>query len=461
MKKILLSFLFIFLVTFIIGNVSAACVAPYTGMIITQSTQLCNPTAPTDSITIGANNIVVECAPNVNFYKPTGGTLFIITGKKGVTIKNCWASKYNEIVRITNSENIVLQDNKFEQAFDWAIVAFDSKNIQVLRNNLSNNEYRNGVHFSKVIGGIIQGNTINHNGFNGGWSYRGGIALLSSSNIIISNNIMQKNKISIYISGSSGTSISGNSVCGSTTSDPYLTGSCTEGTWFIQQTQSGYVEKSFGWKAARSAPADFDGDGKADLAVFCPTNCGTDGDATWFIQQTRDGLVKKQYGWSKSIPTPADFDGDGKADLTVYDASKGEWYINQTRDGFVKKQFGWSAALAVPADFDGDGKADLAVFCPTNCGTDGDATWFIQQTRDGFVKKQFGWSAALAVPADFDGDGKADLVVFDPAKAEWYINQTRDGLVKKQYGWSKSIPTPADFDGDGKADLTVYDQGFI
>ncbi|HAS82416.1 MAG TPA: hypothetical protein DCS43_07025, partial [Verrucomicrobia bacterium] len=112
------------------------------------------------------------------------------------------------------------------------------------------------------------------------------------------------------------------------------------GRWHIVRSSDGrYVEGDWGFPAALPVPADYDGDGKDDLAVFCPAT------GMWYIQQSSDKTLREQhFGWFPCLPVPGDYDGDGKDDIAVYEPGEGRWSILQSTGGFTTRLFGWFEA---------------------------------------------------------------------------------------------------------------------
>ncbi|MBA4123809.1 MAG: VCBS repeat-containing protein [Acidobacteria bacterium] len=220
----------------------------------------------------------------------------------------------------------------------------------------------------------------------------------------------------------------------------------SNGTWYLQQSTNGFTGLPFGIPGDKLVPADYDGDGKTDVAVYR--------DGIWYLQRSSQGFTDIAFGTATDIPAPADYDGDGKAELAVFRPSNGTWYLyNLTNNQNTSVTFGTSGDIPTAADYDGDGKADVAVYRPS------DGTWYLQRSQLGFTGIRFGEANDKTVPADYDGDGKADVAVFRPSSGTWYLQRSQLGFTGIAFGFGTDLPVPADYDGDGKADIAVFRDG--
>ncbi|WP_051755602.1 FG-GAP repeat domain-containing protein [Kitasatospora purpeofusca] len=163
------------------------------------------------------------------------------------------------------------------------------------------------------------------------------------------------------------------------------------------------------------ASADFNGDGKPDLAaveastgkmfLYPGNGLGT------FGQRTLIGT-----GWdSVGNVTPGDFNGDGKTDLAAVGAGDGSLYVYP---GTGTGVFGapWSAGTGwntldnfSAGDFNGDGKSDIAAV-----GTGDGKLYVYPGTGTGWfaapVSAGTGWNVMRdLVGGDFNADGRTDI----------------------------------------------------
>ena len=217
-------------------------------------------------------------------------------------------------------------------------------------------------------------------------------------------------------------------------------------------------------RALEPAPADYDGDGHADLAV-------KDGTGLWAIDFASNGFGVWDsqlccHSDSSVVPAPADYDGDGKTDIAIK-TTNGDRYIDGSRNGFGPWDHpiyrGYGAGIPVPGQYDSnDRMADLAVAVVGASAVD----WFIDFARNGYGH----WDVAnlhypnivgaKPAPGDYDRDGVTDIA-FKDINGVWMIDFAANGFgsIDRRIGFrgGTTIPVPGDYDGDGTLDLAVVD----
>jgi uncharacterized delta-60 repeat protein len=223
----------------------------------------------------------------------------------------------------------------------------------------------------------------------------------------------------------------------------------SEGNWYVQNSDAGNVTGlHFGLSGDLVAPGDFDGDGKTDISVFRPS------EGNWYRLNSRDGsFTGIRFGLTGDKPAVGDFDGDAKDDISVFRPSEGNWYRLNSADGsFFGTHFGVTEDKPAVGDFDGDGKADISLFRPS------EGNWYRLNSSDGsFFGTHFGTAEDKPAPADYDGDGKTDISVFRPSAGDWYrLNSSGGSFFGTHFGAINDKPASADFDGDGKADIALF-----
>ena len=223
--------------------------------------------------------------------------------------------------------------------------------------------------------------------------------------------------------------------------------------------------------------ADFNGDGKADLAhvydsgglswvfVWVSTGSGFSG-SSWVSRDPNFGYPGQYYA--------GDFNGDGLTDLVqIFDSGGSSAAIAwiSTGSGFVRglwaspqAPFGYPGQYYT-GDFNGDGLTDIAQVFESN-GQSAATVWTSNGTgfdRALWAVPQAGFgSPGQYRVGDFNGDGLSDLVqIWDSAgmsAATTWIS-TGKGFVRSS--WASAQPgygTPGefhvgDFNGDGSLDL--------
>ena len=259
-------------------------------------------------------------------------------------------------------------------------------------------------------------------------------------------------------------------------------------SWQVYTSTNVLALRSLATSYGRPITGDFNGDGRADLAVFMEAS------SSWYVAASAGDGLSAYHGWlgglpgspplsgegpgERSAPLAGDFDGDGRTDVGLFYAGSGTAFVaRSTGQGFTGYAL-WladpgagRAGLPLVGDFNGDQRADLALPQPdgtraiaTSTGTHFDPPAFasdpplLQRRREvGSEGDRSRWFAA-----DMNGDGRADLVAYSAESGDWEValsEGTRFASPTRwitQFGNGSSAQLVGDFNGDGRADAATF-----
>ncbi len=197
--------------------------------------------------------------------------------------------------------------------------------------------------------------------------------------------------------------------------------------------------------------------------------------ATHFKLNPTEGYLNLHWGTGALLPVPADYDGDGATDLAVYDDDSGRWQILFSGGGFnlakaeleipgfgAILRIGKKGDIPVIGDYDGDGRSDPAVWSPPQ-GEGERGEWKVRYLPDktGSVRRErtisFGMKDDIPIAADYNCDGTTDLGVYRRSESNWIVRLGENTVHRVHWGIDpKEEPIVGDFDGDGCTDLGFY-----
>jgi hypothetical protein len=233
-------------------------------------------------------------------------------------------------------------------------------------------------------------------------------------------------------------------------------------TWFINNGTT-HTQTPWGVYTDFFVSGDFDGDDKADITVYRPTDS-----SFYTLRSTNGTLASRNLGMSGDNPTVVgDYDGDGIDDFAVYrqGGAPGQasfWFYRSgstPNSPIVSVQMGQNGDVPAPGDYDGDGRFDFCV--RTNYGN-GQGLFLLKKASGAEEAVVWGTASDLVVPGDYDGDGKDDFAVVraDGAQLLWSVlGRNSNNIIHYGEPWGLSatdFTTQGDYDGDGKTDLAVW-----
>ena len=174
-----------------------------------------------------------------------------------------------------------------------------------------------------------------------------------------------------------------------------------------------------------SVASDYNGDSYSDPALYSRDTTTNQG--LWLVQATTPAgggtppaiwfSSGTAFGPANVIPFQGDFDGDGKADLAYYEPSNATWYMDDSTGGLSSFVLGTSnSSVPVVGYFDANAPEEAAVYTVVN----GQGVWTI---ASGITPRTvtFGLAGDIPEPGDYTGVGYDELAVYRPSTGQFLV----------------------------------------
>ncbi|MGH7434117.1 MAG: FG-GAP repeat domain-containing protein [Polyangiaceae bacterium] len=249
---------------------------------------------------------------------------------------------------------------------------------------------------------------------------------------------------------------------------------------------------------AKPVSGDFDGDGLSDIALVGGQNWNTipvahskGRSGTYSGTNGSDGGFHAFASQAGAVAIAGDFDGDGRADIALIGGPNwssipiaysngdagGTFTVTNGSDGGFSAYARQSGVRHISGDFNCDGRADIALVGGPNWNTipiaysNGDGTFHVTNLSDGGFNAFSSNASAKAVAGDFNGDCFADIAVVGPAgwntipvafnNGDGTFTPTNKGMSAGDTGFptyasqAGAKPVAGDFNSDGRSDIAL------
>ena len=124
------------------------------------------------------------------------------------------------------------------------------------------------------------------------------------------------------------------------------------GVWYAMLSMNyTLVSALYGSSAQVPVPGDYDGDGKADPTLYQESGDFWGREGLWMFMMSASGYSRATValGGREYIPVPADYDGDGITDFAVYQSATGQWVVMMSSHPGALGSVMWGGPGFVPA----------------------------------------------------------------------------------------------------------------